>query len=105
MINGDRLRQVRELSGLTQTGLAKRLGISQSTIAYIERDRLQPSEDLIESISVQTGFPIPYFHQESTGEFPQGSLLLFRARMSLTARDLARAHRLAQTLFECAQKI
>jgi len=25
--------------------------------------------------------------------------------MSLTARDLARAHRLAQTLFECAQKI
>ncbi len=42
MINGDRIKEVRELRGLTQTQLAEKIGVNQSTIAQIERGQIAP---------------------------------------------------------------
>ncbi len=84
-INGDRVKQAREIKGLTQEELGIRIGKSQSTIAHLERNSkqllLQPSEGVIEAIAFETGFPVGFFYQESGPEFPLGSLL-YRSRHS-----------------------
>lgn len=104
MIYGERVRHARELRGFTQTELAERLGINQSTIAYIENRRLSPSEDLLNAIALQTGFPPSFFRQEPSGEFPLGSLL-FRSRAAMTSREEIKARRYAQTVYALAEKL
>ncbi len=99
MIHGERLRQARELRGLTQTELADRLAINQSTIAYIENGRLSPSDELVNSISLQTGFPPAFFRRAPAGEFSLGSLL-FRSRASTTTKEETTVRRYGQTIFE-----
>ena len=104
MIYGSRLRQVRELRGLTQTELARRLNVNQSAIARIERDEFQPTADLLEKIALQTVFPPAFFRQRSESDFPLGTLL-FRSRTAMTSRERARAHRYAQTLFHVVEQL
>ena len=105
MINGNRVKQARELERLTQAGLAEGVGVSQSTIAYVENGRLTPSDELLDAIAQETGFPSTFFEQEVVGDFPLGSLLLFRAKASVTAADQGFAHRYAQTIYECAMNL
>ena len=104
MVNGDRIRQARELRGYTQTELARRVGVSQAAIAYAEGGRSQHSDDLLEAIALQTGFPLSFFRQDTTVDFPLGSLL-FRRRASMTSAQMTRARRYGQTMFEVAQKL
>jgi Zn-dependent peptidase ImmA (M78 family)/transcriptional regulator with XRE-family HTH domain len=98
MIFGDRVRQAREFRGLTQTQLAKRLRINQSAIAQIETGRTQPSHEVIQGIVLQTAFPLNFFRQPPTTEFPLGTLL-FRSR-ALTMRQRREAHQYGQRVFE-----
>jgi len=97
MINGLRVKQARELSKLTQTQLAHKIGIAQSTIAKMEVDvRDWPDEDeLVEAIAIQTGFPVSFFRQGVGPEFSLGSLL-FRCRASLSAADKTRIRQLGR---------
>jgi Predicted transcriptional regulator with C-terminal CBS domains len=44
------LRQLRELAGLTQKELAKRVGVSQSLIAKVESGRIDPKVSLVKRI-------------------------------------------------------
>jgi Zn-dependent peptidase ImmA (M78 family)/transcriptional regulator with XRE-family HTH domain len=109
IINGDRVRQAREIKGLTQTELAERVGVSQPTIAYIERTISQqlfdPSKEIIEAIALQTGFPLQFFYQEDSGpEFPLGSLL-YRKRSALASLDKHRFRQLARLVYEIAEKM
>lgn len=99
MVYGERVRHARQLRGLTQTELARRVGVSQPTIALIESGRDQPSDDVLASIALQTGFPPAFFRQVPSDHFSVGSLL-FRARASATATEKMEAHRYAQTVFE-----
>jgi Zn-dependent peptidase ImmA (M78 family)/transcriptional regulator with XRE-family HTH domain len=102
VINGDRLRQAREIRRLTQTELAKRVGVSQAAIALFEGGRAQPSPEILQTLALQTGFLPAFFRQPNEVEFPQGSLLLFRSRASMTATDRAEAHQLASLMFKMA---
>lgn len=104
MINGNRIRQIRELLGWTQTEIARRLGVEQSTIARIEKGDLKPSVSLLEAIALQTGFPPAFFQQADGPDFPMGSLL-FRAHAVTTVRDRSEAYRFAQTIYEMADKL
>jgi Zn-dependent peptidase ImmA (M78 family)/DNA-binding XRE family transcriptional regulator len=99
MITGERIRQARELRGLTQTELARRLGVSQPAIAYAEAGRSQPSAELLEGIALQTGFPLSFFRQPAAPDFPAGSLL-FRRRASMTSQQATKVRRYAQTALE-----
>lgn len=101
MINGDRVRQARELCAFTQTELAERLHVEQPTIARIENGTLKPSQGLIEALALQTGFPPEFFSQPSAPDFPLGSLL-FRAHASTTLREKSEAYRYAQVIYEMA---
>src|SRR5690349_7852977 len=104
MINGLRLRQIRELKGLTQTQLAERLNVNQSSIAYIEGGFSQPSEDLLGRICQETGFPPHFFERMEVTDFPLGSLL-YRSRSTLDAVDKAKANRYGQFMFEMAEHL
>ncbi|MCA1576044.1 MAG: XRE family transcriptional regulator [Acidobacteria bacterium] len=108
-INGDRIKQAREIAGLTQEQLGTSIGKSQSTIAHLERNSkqllLQPSEGVIEAIAFETGFPVAFFYQDSGPEFPLGSLL-YRTRHSILKReDKNRFHQLGRLVYEVAEKM
>lgn len=104
MNSGERIKQVRELCGLTQTELAKRIDKDQSLIAQIEGGLKEASEQLIKLIAFKTGFPPSFFTQEPAGEFPFGSLAL-RAHASLTRREKLKAYRYTQLVFEFADRL
>jgi Zn-dependent peptidase ImmA (M78 family)/DNA-binding XRE family transcriptional regulator len=108
-INGDRVRQAREIRKLTQAELAERIGVTQPTIAYIERtisqQLFEPSAEIMEAIALQTGFPLQFFRQDSGPELPLGSLL-YRTRSSLlTSQNKHRFHQLTRLIYEIAEKM
>lgn len=104
MINGNRVKQVRELRGLTQTALAGFIGVKQSAIAQIESGMIAPSDKVLQNIVLQTGFPVSFFRQPNSIDFPLGSLL-FRARASMTLRERCKARQYARTVFEVAERM
>ncbi len=104
MINGDRIRQAREIRGWTQIELARRIGVKQTTISQLEGGLIQPSDEIIQRIVLQTGFPMPFFKESNTTDFPLGSLL-YRKRSSLSLRDRSKARQYASAIFEVVKKM
>jgi Zn-dependent peptidase ImmA (M78 family)/transcriptional regulator with XRE-family HTH domain len=99
-MHGERIRQARELAALTQSDLAHRSGVAQSAIAQIEAGVYVPSEPVLEAIALQTGFDVGFLKQEKPpAEFPIGSCL-YRAQAKVGPKDKAKAHRIAQLIFE-----
>ena len=99
MITPARLRQARELRGLTQIALAQQVGVHPSAIAQLETGRVQPSPAVLDALSGATGFPPAFFMRPSGPLLPPGSLR-FRARAAMTARQRQQAWGYAQTLYE-----
>jgi Zn-dependent peptidase ImmA (M78 family) len=99
MITPARLRQARELRGLTQTALAQQVHVHPSAIAQLETGRIQPSPEVLDVLSRATGFPPTFFTRPSGPALPLGSLR-FRARAAMTARQRRQAWWYAQTLYE-----
>lgn len=104
MIFGERVKQARELIGFTQTELANRLGITQSSVAQIESGRLSPSVELVEGIALQTRFPPSFFKQPPDDDFPLGSLL-FRSKAATTSREENSLYRYAQVGYRIIDKL
>lgn len=105
-INGDRIKQAREIAGLTQTELAEKLGVSQPAIAQLEQSApspgFTPSDSLLESIAFQLGFPVSYFKRELAPDFPLGSLL-YRKKSALKSQDRNRIRQFARYAYELAE--
>src|SRR5918999_1894943 len=55
---GERIRQGRELAGLTVRGLAARINVSPSLISQIERSRATPSVATLWAVATELGIPI-----------------------------------------------
>ena len=104
MIYGERVKQIRELLGMTQTELAAQCNVTQPLIAHIEGGRAMPSDSFIQGLSLQTGFPVTFFRQLPRGDFPMGSLL-FRARACMTERQLREMYRYGEAVFEIASRL
>ena len=86
MINGDRIRQAREIAGLTQSQLADALGVTQAHVALFEQNLRQPQDSTLQSIAFATKFPVAFFRREPSPDFPLGSLL-YRRRKSMGSKD------------------
>ncbi len=102
MIYGERIKQARELSGLTQRELAEQVGVHQSTIAYIEIGRLLPSGETLESIAKNTQVLPSFFSQAPIEDFAMGSLA-YRARKGLRAIERDEAYQFAKLCVEQAR--
>src|SRR5271155_4224940 len=87
-VNGQRVRQARELRGLTQTALAELLGIDQTMVAHMERGTKQPSAEVLEHLASELQLSEDFFRQANSPEFPTGSLL-FRAKSGIGKRIIA----------------
>lgn len=104
MINGERVKQARQLRGLTQDKLGERIGVNQSSIAQIESGRIIPTDKVLQGIVLQTGFPLAFFKQPTSSEFPLGSLS-YRSRASTTVRERSKAHQYAVIVYEVIKKM
>lgn len=99
MIYGARVRQARELNGQTQASLALAIRLDQSAIAKIEAGEFQPSDSVLASIALQTGFPPAFFRFPKKLDFPQGTLA-FRSHLAVPARERQQAYRWAEVVYE-----
>ncbi len=103
-VNGLRVKQTRELKKLTQTELATKIGVAQSTIAKMETNVREWPNEIVEALAFQTGFPVSFFQQGLGPEFPMGSLL-FRCRASLNGSEKAHLRQYSMLEFEIAEKL
>jgi Zn-dependent peptidase ImmA (M78 family)/transcriptional regulator with XRE-family HTH domain len=103
-VNGQRVRQARELRGLTQSALADLLGVDQTMVAHIERGTKQPSAEVLEHLSTELELPEPFFRQPNPPDFPTGSLL-FRSKSGVGKRIIAQVHSHASLVFEFAMRL
>jgi Zn-dependent peptidase ImmA (M78 family)/DNA-binding XRE family transcriptional regulator len=104
MINGERVKQAREIRGYTQSQLAAVAGVHQSNIARLERNEFSPSDALLRALSIHLDFPVEFFQQESGPEFPLGSLL-FRKRAKLKSQDRYKIRQLARLNYELMEVV
>lgn len=104
MINGNRIKQAREIRCMTQTALADNVGVKQSAIAQMEAGRISLSDEILQKIALQIKFPISFFKQPDSPDFPPGTPL-FRARSSMTQKERASACQYARIIFEFAEKM
>jgi Zn-dependent peptidase ImmA (M78 family)/DNA-binding XRE family transcriptional regulator len=98
-INGERVKQAREIRGLTQGELASRVDVSQPHISLIEQNAEPPSEAVLEAIALVTGFPVSFFLRQSGPDFPLGSLL-YRKTRKIAAADTAQIRQTARAALE-----
>lgn len=104
MIFGERVKQARELKGLTQSELADKLKVTQSFVAQIEGGRANPPEEFMSKLVFEVGFPPSFFEQPPNDDFPIGSLL-FRAHTSMTDREQREIYRWAQTVYDLYRRM
>ena len=52
MTDGERIRQARELRAMTQTELAARVGVNQSSIALMEAGVVHPASPTLEALAL-----------------------------------------------------
>ena len=99
---GERVKQARELRGLTQEQLAERAGVTQSSIALIEREALSARDEVAAAIAEATAFPLEFLDLTVEKDFPLGSLVYRKfARMKAEHKKLS--HRMAQQAFELSE--
>jgi len=101
MFNGERLKQAREIAGLTQQDLvdAVQQRIDRSYVSHIEQNAKPPSDAVVETVALATGFSKSFFYQRSGPDFPLGSIL-FRKRTTLSSSDAARVRQTARLILE-----
>jgi len=101
MIYGERVKQARELRGLTQIELAKQIKVTQGRIAQIEGEFRDVADSLIAEIAYRTELPLSYFSKAPENWLSVGSLL-FRARTSISKREITQSLRDAEHVFGLA---
>jgi len=100
--SGKRIRQARELNGLTQFELAAKVGVSQGLIAQIEGSFKAAHPDLIQKIAIQTErFQPSFFYSDPAIAFPPESVM-FRAMARTTRKEETEACRYAEIVCEVA---
>jgi Zn-dependent peptidase ImmA (M78 family)/DNA-binding XRE family transcriptional regulator len=100
----ERIKQARELEGLTQEELAALVNVRQAWIAKLESGRKAPSSELMASIAHHTKQPLGFFAQASFSQLGDGTLL-FRAKAGISRKKEIEARRHAELVYELAQRL
>jgi Zn-dependent peptidase ImmA (M78 family)/DNA-binding XRE family transcriptional regulator len=102
--NKDRIKQARELAGLTQQELAEHIGVQQAWVAKIENGRKPPSSELMAAIARQVRQPLAFFAQDSIHELGDGTLL-FRSKANISRKKEIEARRHAEVVLELGLRL
>lgn len=100
MSTGARIRQARALARLTQTALAKKVGVAQGTIAKYERGGLDADDSLLRGIATATGMPLGFFVSRPPLDQTGASTIRFREHSRMTKQDRERAQTLGDLAYE-----
>jgi Zn-dependent peptidase ImmA (M78 family)/transcriptional regulator with XRE-family HTH domain len=65
---GQRIRQLREASGQSQTHVAEALGITRQTLARIERGEVPIDSEALLRLAIRFDRPVSYFYEERDAE-------------------------------------
>ena len=84
-INTHMIVLAREARGLAQNELAERIGMSATNLSKIERGDIGISDETMEAIAEETGFPLHFFQQEGT---PVPEHLAYRKRQVVAQKLL-----------------
>lgn len=95
MLNGRRIRQARELAGLSREELAEAAGISAALLTRYEHGSAPTplSEEVAEALAMRCGFPVSFFHKDEPPDFPVGSLLFHEIAEKRAEEARARGER------------
>ena len=63
MTRGEKIRELREKLGMTQTELAEKIGVSKSMVSAYENDIRKPSFSVLESLSEALGVHFGHFFE------------------------------------------
>lgn len=98
--SGKRLEALREMFGLTQTGLAERLGVNQSFLSRVEKDERPLPADLITKMVLAYRVPPAFFevHSPEQDAFVQTFWKTSKATVA-EERRIKRLHREASRVF------
>ncbi len=88
--NPTRLRLARKRRGLTQTALAKKIGVIRRAVVAHEAGHYSPSGETLDAMSNVLGFPIEFFYGDDI-DVPSVDTGSFRSMKKMTAaqRDMA----------------
>lgn len=100
MIYGERIRQVREMHGLTQTDLANDIPpLTQSHMSRIEKGLAEPDTELVAMLAAYLSVSVEFFKVPTIEEL-QAQSPQFRARSRLTQGAKASALQWARLVYE-----
>ncbi|GIK17523.1 MAG: transcriptional regulator [Planctomycetota bacterium] len=88
---GGRLREVREVRGITAVDLADQIGVSPQAVSQYERGGQTPSPDVLRRIGEVLEVPTHFLLRPVRSE--ESAVLFFRSLSSATKRDRVRAAR------------
>ena len=99
---GERVKDLRRKSGLTQLDLAYRIFISESYIALIEADKRNPSTDVINSLAEEFHVSVDYL---VNGEEKETDKLMFKEWYSIvngrSEKEIKSALKMVKSFFDC----
>lgn len=95
----NRLRLAREVRGLKQNELARRLGVQPAAVSQYEHGRSRPSAPTLTAIGLALHFPVSFFARVEDRSSPHS---FFRSLRSTTVADRKQAEATTQLLFELA---
>lgn len=90
--NRNMLCLARELRAITQTGLAKKSGMSQSKVSKIEGGLLQPDDTDLQKLVEALDVPVAFFFHRGPRPARGSSCVYHRKKQSARVRDLNRLY-------------
>ena len=81
-----RITEAREARVLSMGDLADRIGVTRQSVSKYERGIMNPSPDVLQSISFLLRFPIDFFYKEEMGMAAGRSPLFFRSKSNITKK-------------------
>lgn len=89
-INGAKVRELRQIAGISQSNLANRIGVSQAMVSQIELNCRACKPDTIKAIAAEFGYSFEYLAGE-----PSTLVQLVRICKRLSESQLSALHKIA----------
>lgn len=81
-----RITEAREARALSMGDLADSIGVTRQSVSKYERGIINPSPDVIQSISNKLDFPIEFFYKNEIASTTRSSSLFFRSKSNIAKK-------------------